>query len=240
MQNGKDYYSVLGVNKEASENEIKSAYRKLAKKWHPDVNSDPNATKVFQGIKDAFEVLGNPERKARYDSVNYSEPENQFTDSKSVKRSRRSDKLDQFFESIIGIDSRLEYPLIRLFEKVEDLDLVLRWGSGSRSIKTPFKMSFPQEENRGGFNRAFNFGNIKSDGTFFNSSCERDVGRNYLTHLSSLIPQTTTRFMENEFKNTIIQNNGKPVPLSWMLDRQDEWIELIKKLLPYLHSQKVI
>ena len=75
MQSGKDYYSVLGVKREATEKEIKSAYRQLAKKWHPDVNSDPNATKVFQGIKDAFEVLGSPERKALYDSGNYSESE---------------------------------------------------------------------------------------------------------------------------------------------------------------------
>ena len=81
MQSGKDYYSVLGVKREATEKEIKSAYRQLAKKWHPDVNSDPNATKVFQGIKDAFEVLGSPERKALYDSGNYSESENPFADS---------------------------------------------------------------------------------------------------------------------------------------------------------------
>lgn len=180
---------------------------------------------------DKHEPILNP-----IENINLTEKKSEI---KRVKRSKRTDRLDQFLQSIRGVDRGLECPLIQLFEKVENLDLVLDWGSGSRSVKTPFKIRFPHEENRGGFNRAFNFGNIKSDGTFFNSSCEREVGRNYLTHLSSLIPQTTTRFMENEFKSTIIQNNGKPVPLVWMLDRQDEWIELIKMFLPYLNSQKV-
>jgi hypothetical protein len=152
---------------------------------------------------------------------------------------KRKNRLYDFRSQIKEVDQNLLVPLNDLFNKVEQLGLDLNMGSGSRSIKTPFKIVFPDEKNRPGFKRAFNFGIIKSNGSFFNSSCEREIGRNYLTCLSSIIPNTTTRFMENEFKNTIIQNNGKPVPLKWVLEKQDKWVELIGKFLPYLRSQRV-
>jgi uncharacterized protein YukE len=68
-----DYYKILGVDKNASDSQIKKAYREIAKKWHPDVNSTPEATQVFQKINDAYSVLGSPERKALYDAGNYTE-----------------------------------------------------------------------------------------------------------------------------------------------------------------------
>jgi len=60
--NYKDYYQLLGVAKGASEKEIKSAYRKLARKWHPDANpNDPKgAEEKFKEITEAYEVLGDP------------------------------------------------------------------------------------------------------------------------------------------------------------------------------------
>ena len=154
-------------------------------------------------------------------------------------KAKRRDRLYDFRSKLKEIDQNLLVPLNELFNKVEQLGLDLNMGSGSRSIKTPFKIAFPDEKNRRGFNRAFNFGIIKSNGTFFNSSCEREIGRHYLTCLSSIIPNTTTRFMENEFKNTIIQNNGKPVPLKWVLEKQDKWVELICNFLPYIRSKRV-
>ena len=67
--NFKDYYAVLGVPKSAAEKDIKSAYRKLARKWHPDAN--PNNTKEaeekFKEISEAYEVLGDPEKRKKYD-----------------------------------------------------------------------------------------------------------------------------------------------------------------------------
>lgn len=66
----KDYYRVLGVEKGATEKEIKSAFRKLARKHHPDVNpGDPRAEARFKEINEAYEVLGDPEKRAKYDQL---------------------------------------------------------------------------------------------------------------------------------------------------------------------------
>lgn len=63
-----DYYQVLGVKPDANEAEIRKAYRKLAKKYHPDINKeDPKAQERFQAINEANEVLGNPEKRKKYD-----------------------------------------------------------------------------------------------------------------------------------------------------------------------------
>src|SRR3954462_2623728 len=63
-----DYYRVLGVNKNASEEEIKKAYRKLARKYHPDLNpNDKEANRKFQQINEANEVLSDPEKRKKYD-----------------------------------------------------------------------------------------------------------------------------------------------------------------------------
>jgi len=65
---GKDYYEILGVHRNASEVEIKKAYRKLAIKYHPDRNpGDPVAEEKFKEINEAYEVLSNPEKRAMYD-----------------------------------------------------------------------------------------------------------------------------------------------------------------------------
>jgi molecular chaperone DnaJ len=71
----RDYYEVLGVDKNSSEDEIKKAYRKLARKFHPDVNKDdPSAEGKFKEATEAYEVLADKEKRARYDQFGHADP----------------------------------------------------------------------------------------------------------------------------------------------------------------------
>ena len=71
-QNKRDYYEVLGISKGASEDEIKKAYKKLARKYHPDMNpGDKEAEEKFKEINEANEVLSDPTKKARYDQFGF-------------------------------------------------------------------------------------------------------------------------------------------------------------------------
>ncbi len=65
----KDYYTILGISKDASQNEIKRSYRKLARKYHPDVSKEPDAEKKFKEIGEAYEVLKDPEKREAYDQL---------------------------------------------------------------------------------------------------------------------------------------------------------------------------
>lgn len=67
-RNYKDYYSILGVSRDASDKEIKAAYRRLARKYHPDVNpGDKTAEEKFKEVSEAYEVLSDKEKRSRYD-----------------------------------------------------------------------------------------------------------------------------------------------------------------------------
>lgn len=67
----KDYYEVLGVSKNASDDEIKSAFRKLAKKYHPDVSKEPNAAEKFKEAQEAYAVLSDKEKRSKYDQFGH-------------------------------------------------------------------------------------------------------------------------------------------------------------------------
>jgi curved DNA-binding protein len=64
-----DYYSVMGVDRDASQDEIKRAYKKLARKYHPDVSKDPDAETRFKEVGEAYQVLKDPEKRAAYDQI---------------------------------------------------------------------------------------------------------------------------------------------------------------------------
>ena len=74
----RDYYEVLGLAKGATQDEIKKAYRKLAKKYHPDVNKDPGAEEKFKEINEAYEVLSDDNKRAAYDRYGFAGQEAGF------------------------------------------------------------------------------------------------------------------------------------------------------------------
>ncbi len=78
MADKRDYYDVLGVSKTASDDEIKKAYRKLARQYHPDVNKEPDAETKFAEINEAYGVLSDKDKRARYDQYGFNDPTQGF------------------------------------------------------------------------------------------------------------------------------------------------------------------
>ncbi|MEJ2130782.1 MAG: DnaJ domain-containing protein, partial [Gammaproteobacteria bacterium] len=108
----KDYYKILGVADDASEADVKRAYRKLARKYHPDVSDEPDAQAKFQEVGEAYEVLKDPEKRAAYDQIRAGgyDPESfsrQFGDREWQFRGggftgANSDAFSDFFNAIFG------------------------------------------------------------------------------------------------------------------------------------------
>ena len=114
-----DYYKILGVDKNTSTDEIKKVYRKLARKFHPDLNpSDKDAHKKFQQINEANEVLSDPEKRKKYDQYGKDwQRAEQFEQQRNSQRSAQNtggqffsgesdEDFSSFFESMFGASGR--------------------------------------------------------------------------------------------------------------------------------------
>jgi len=109
-----DYYKLLGIEKSATQKDIKSAYRKLARKYHPDLNpNDKDAKRKFQQINEANEVLSDPAKRIKYDQYGKDwqhsdqfEEQNQYrrqsTGQKKYTQTQSGEDFSDFFESLFG------------------------------------------------------------------------------------------------------------------------------------------
>ncbi len=72
--NDKDYYAILGVEHDADDAQIRKAFQKLARKYHPDINKEPGAEEKFKEISEAYAVLSDPDKRRRYDAMSSGNP----------------------------------------------------------------------------------------------------------------------------------------------------------------------
>lgn len=131
-----DYYKILGVDKKASEEDIKKAYRKLARKLHPDLNpNDKEANKKFQEVNEANEVLSDPEKRKKYDQHGKDwQHADQFDQQRRQQRSQGGGQqyaeegegdFSNFFESLFGGSGRSRQTKFRGQDYNSELQLSL-------------------------------------------------------------------------------------------------------------------
>lgn len=147
----KDYYQVMGVARDATEEQIKQAYRKLARKYHPDVSKEKDAEEHFKEVGEAYEVLRNAEKRAAYDRLStnrhagedFTPPPNwdQGFEFSGAPHEQRADYSD-FFETLFGAAGRSSPRFAEESEDhhakiVLDLEASLQGGSRAITLKVP-------------------------------------------------------------------------------------------------------
>lgn len=115
----KDYYKIMGLSQDATEKDIKQAYRKLARQYHPDLNKASNAEEQFKEMGEAYEVLKNPEKRAEYDQYRNNKKFNSSRQQNSNWQNEHSNPYqnqstqfnDDFFESLFGHSRYQQQPI---------------------------------------------------------------------------------------------------------------------------------
>lgn len=129
----KDYYDVLGVPKDANEKDIKSAYRKLARKWHPDTNPDnpKEAEEKFKELQEAYAVLSDPEKRRKYDALGsdwerasqQAQQQQEYRTSRSATGFGFEDGFSDFFDTFFSnVGRRTDGASVRSPHRGRDLD----------------------------------------------------------------------------------------------------------------------
>ena len=99
----KNYYYILGISKNATQDQIKKQYRKQAVKWHPDKNKSPEAENKFKNIAEAYDVLSDEKKKHMYDLYGSDAPSPKYTDNTYVYRSTNfSNNPHDIFSKVFG------------------------------------------------------------------------------------------------------------------------------------------
>lgn len=121
----KDYYRILGVGRDASEDEIKKAYRRLARKYHPDVSREPNAKERFQEVSEAYETLSDPEKRTAYDNLGRHSAGQEFRPP------------PDWFERFGFARGHTSFEDIDLSDLFESFGVRRRGGAGARRTRVP-------------------------------------------------------------------------------------------------------
>ncbi|HEY2634359.1 MAG TPA: DnaJ C-terminal domain-containing protein [Steroidobacteraceae bacterium] len=152
----KDYYKVMGVARDATEAQIKQAYRKLARKYHPDVSKEKDAEARFKEVGEAYEVLKSPERRAAYDQLGqgprsgeeFRPPPDWGAGFEFSGAGPRDSDYSDFFESLFGAQARAKpgdrrgafHPgqgVDHHAKVLLDLDATLRGGARQLTLRVP-------------------------------------------------------------------------------------------------------
>ena len=91
----RDYYEILGVTRGADADEVKRAYRKLARKFHPDVSKEKNAEEKFKEVQEAYEVLRDSDKRAAYDQLGRDFRDETFLEERHPEQDDQADHADQ-------------------------------------------------------------------------------------------------------------------------------------------------
>ena len=159
--NKRDYYEVLGVDKNASADEIKSAFRKLAKKYHPDVSKEENAAEKFKEAQEAYAVLSDPEKRKQYDQFGHSAFNNNgggFSGFEGFDFGNMSDIFDDLFGGLGFSSSRSSRRKTNSPRKGNDvlhrmtIDFEEAVYGTKKDIKIDVEESCPKCNGAGGFN----------------------------------------------------------------------------------------